>query len=357
MKKPIIVVIGLGWSTAAFIKTINTDKYTVKVISLNDSFIYTPLLAKNIRNNKSLAIHGSDINNDILFHSSEVVDIDFANNSVITINKDNIHYDYLIISHGSVTNTFGIEGVKDNCYFIKDDNQANALRNKINTLANNSNIAVIGCGLTGTEIIGSLLDYRRFNIHAIDALPRAITTFDNKLSNYTIRLWETQNVRTYFNKKVSAIDKTKIYFTDNKELTYDLAIWCGGIKKAPLTEKILNSLKIENSKGIPIDSFMKVKTTTNLFAMGDCAYSGFPPTAQVAYQQGVFTGKYFNSDFKKNDLFEYKSKGQIAYIGLGKSVCQLPYLQSGGNLVYYLNSLIHVYNGINFKQRYALIFS
>ena len=47
MKQDIIIV-GFGWSSASFIKNIDTDIYNVKVISPNDNFIYTPLLANGI---------------------------------------------------------------------------------------------------------------------------------------------------------------------------------------------------------------------------------------------------------------------------------------------------------------------
>lgn len=43
MKKP-----GLGWASASFIKTINTDKFDIRLYSKNH-FVYTPLLAQNIK--------------------------------------------------------------------------------------------------------------------------------------------------------------------------------------------------------------------------------------------------------------------------------------------------------------------
>ena len=44
-----IAVIGSGWGSGSFIKYIDNDKYDVKVISPNNHFIYTPLLANKVR--------------------------------------------------------------------------------------------------------------------------------------------------------------------------------------------------------------------------------------------------------------------------------------------------------------------
>tara|TARA_X000000950_G_C13779644_1_gene604549 strand:- start:721 stop:1017 length:297 start_codon:yes stop_codon:yes gene_type:complete len=98
-----------------------------------------------------------------------------------------------------------------------------------------------------------------------------------------------------------------------------------------------------------------LKNTNNVFAMGDCASYGLPPTAQVAYQQGTYLANQFNTKFSNNSKFIFNNKGQIGYIGKKQSVCQLPYFQSGGNLVYYLNKVIHVYNGVTWKQKSNLI--
>ena len=61
------------------------------------------------------------------------------------------------MSHGSDTNTFNIKGVNENCEFIQNIDNINLIRDKINKLKD-SNIAIIGCGPTGSEIIGNLID-------------------------------------------------------------------------------------------------------------------------------------------------------------------------------------------------------
>jgi NADH:ubiquinone reductase (non-electrogenic) len=355
MEKPKVIVIGLGWGCASFLKTIDTSKYDVKVYSLDNNFVYTPLLAQNTKHSKELTIKGTDINDKVKFENREILDIDFQKNIVKTNKSENCSYDFLVLSHGATVNTFGIKGVEEHCFFLKTSKDAHMLRDRLQSISNGSNIAVIGCGLTGSELIGSLLDYGKFNIHAIDALPRPLIAFDESLSNFVLQFWNTNNVKSYMNHMVSYIDGKSIHIKNNKPILYDISIWCGGIKKSAFTEKLLSKLQLNDKKGLPVNEKLKIKNTNNVFAMGDCASSGFPPTAQVAYQQGTYLANQFNTNFSNNSKFIFKNKGQIGYVGKKQSVCQLPYFQSGGNLVFYLNKIIHVYNGVTWKQKWNLI--
>jgi NADH:ubiquinone reductase (non-electrogenic) len=61
-----------------------------------------------------------------------------------------------------------------------------------------------------------------------------------------------------------------------------------------------------------------------VFAMGDCAFSGFAPTAQVASQQGKFLGRAFRDlGAAPTEAFSYSHKGTMAYIGESKAAFQL----------------------------------
>ena len=123
-KKEKIIVVGFGWGSVNFLKYIDTDKYDVEVISKNKSFLYTPLLARNIKDNKNLELDINNINNKISLIENQVKSVEFDNNNVITSNNT-VNYDYLILSHGSSVNTFNISGVKENCYFFKSNDDAN----------------------------------------------------------------------------------------------------------------------------------------------------------------------------------------------------------------------------------------
>ena len=376
MEKKDIKIIGSGWGCASFLKHIDNTKYNVSVISNNSKFLYTPLLANNTTHDIPLEQHITKINNCITSIDDTVLNVDFVNKKIITENKD-IDYDYLILCHGAQVNTFNIEGVDKYSYFLKDTTDANKIKKQLLNLKKDSNIAVIGCGPTGTELIGNLIDLNKFNIYAVDGLKVPLSMFSQKISDYTIDVWKNKNVHLYFDRFVQKIDKNSIYLKD-KEINYDMAIWCGGIKPNTLTTKINKNLYNECRFGIPVSPTLnliynqpaptyytflysmifgkqKHPDLSCVYAMGDCAYSKNPPTAQVAFQQGKYLASRFNKDFDNDIPFKLESKGQICYIGDKKSVYQLNKFTSNGNLTYYLNKIIHVYNAINFEQSKTLL--
>ena len=379
MEKKNIKIIGSGWGCAAFLKEIDNKKYNVSVISNNPNFLYTPLLANNTTNDIPLEQNITKINNNINYINDTVNDIDFVEKKIITKNNKDLEYDYLILCHGAQVNTFNIEGVNTYSYFLKDTDDAGKIKEKLSTLKKDSNIAVIGCGPTGTELIGNLIDLNKFNIYAVDGLKVPLSMFSQKISDYTIDVWKNKNIHLYFDRFVQKIDKNNIYFKNDK-INYDMAIWCGGLKPNILTNKINTSLHNECRFGIPVSPtlnliYSKPKPTyfsflynfifekkkdpdlSKVFAIGDCAYSKNPPTAQVASQQGKYLAYRFNKNFKNNIPFRLESKGQICYIGDKKSVYQISKFTSNGNITYYLNKIIHIYNAINFDQSKTFISS
>jgi len=345
MAKKNIYIVGFGWASIGFLKEIDINKYNINIISKSGKFNYTPLLAQNIKNNNKITfdIHNIINSNNVNLIEDEVNTIDFERNLVVA-NNVTANFDYLIFSHGSCINTFDISGVEENCNFIKMDDDSKKIKQRLLELPHNSKIIVVGCGLTGSEIIGTLIDYKKFTICALDALPRPLQSFDKNISMMAVNLWKRNGVELYLNNIVSKINKNSIQFKNVKEdLGFDMVIWCAGIKISPLSEKINKTLQLDCNKGIPVNKYLQIKNKPGVFAIGDCAYSGSPPTAQVAYQQGTYLAKQFNNNFDNKSKFEFNNKGQICYIGNRKSVFQNNYFKTGGTLTYYLNTFFHAY--------------
>ena len=189
-----ITLVGFGWGSIGFLHYIDTNKYDVRLISNNKFFLYTPLLAQNINSNKQLQIDANEMNKKFTFIQKKVTDLDFDKRKIYCDDNSNETFDNLIFSHGSDVNTFNIPGVKEHTYFLKTQYDIDNMKKKINTLKDNSTIAVIGCGLSGSELIGTLNDMKKFNIIAVDALPRPLPMFNQKLSTYTTNLWLKENI-------------------------------------------------------------------------------------------------------------------------------------------------------------------
>jgi len=101
---------------------------------------------------------------------------------------------------------------------------------------------------------------------------------------------------------------------------YGMLVWSTGNKPRDLINNFRATLEGDqnNKKGLAVDSRLRVKGTKNIWALGDCAASGFPATAQVAAQQGRYLGNQFNQladhfyEFKKKqDKLKQPSENQV----------------------------------------------
>lgn len=351
-----IVIIGGGWGASSFLKHLylNND-YEVLVISPTDYFIYTPLLINSLFNTINIRYKLNKLN-PITHIQNKVKSIDFEKKEIYLeeLSKSSINYDYLILSHGADNNTFNIPGVQQYCHHIKNENSYSDIQNSLRKVSNRGNIIVIGTSLTGTELVGHLIDQDRFKISIIDSVNKPLPSFDSKVSSQVSTLWEKNQVTQYLGKTVTQVDSKNIYLNDQTKISYDLSFWCGGLKNNELTQQINKLLEVNDPKGIPVSDFLKVSNAPQCYALGDCTSTKFPKTAQVAYQQGKYLADQFNSNFKKNNTFHYKDKGQVCYFGRGRSAYQNNYIHSEGKLIGYLNIFIHAYNAINLDQ--TLIF-
>jgi len=122
-------------------------------------------------------------------------------------------YDKLVVGVGAYSQTFGIPGVKDNAYFLKDVQDARKIRNKLLSCFETAalpttpvalkkqllNFAIVGGGPTGIEFSGELRDIVRedmarlyphlmehVQITVYDVADKILPMFDEKLGKYAL---------------------------------------------------------------------------------------------------------------------------------------------------------------------------
>lgn len=351
MERPTILLIGYGWASIGFLQTIDHTRFRVKVLSANDRFVYTPLLAKNMMKGGILELPFSSRFPQHEFQLAEIEDVDLEKCGVITKTNDIVRGDILILAHGAKVNTFQIPGVREHTQFLQTRSDVLAIKAKMRGLGNNAVIAVIGCGFTGSELVGTLTDTKRFRVVAIDGLPRPMPTFSPDLSLKVMELWKKNRVQMHFDTMVTKIEAGKIHTKKEEIIPYDLAIWCGGIKIHPLSEKVNAQLgKYEGSerRGIMTNGYLEITgSKSKCYAMGDCAITGNPPQAQVAYQQGTYLAHSLNTGMRRP--FVFQNNGQFGYIGQGHSLYQGNYFSGSGRLVGMMNKMMHIYYFYNLQ--------
>lgn len=160
-----------------------------------------------------------------------------------------------------------------------------------------------------------LMDYTEYTLkaEAIDVLTKASV---KEVSKDDIKV------------EVTKPDGTK----DLQTIPFGLLVWATGNKQKGLIQNLAMRLnkQQDSRRGLVVDSCLAVQGAHNIWALGDCANSKLPPTAQVAYQQGSYLAKVFNemaitpsSERPEFQPFDYNHQGALAYIGMDKAVADL----------------------------------
>jgi len=298
-EKKNIVVVGYGWGGKSFCDKIDTNKYNVTVVSKTNYMLNTTKLKKSIDITDLSAMVKFD-KKEIAFVKDECTDI---KENAIILNNKRIPFDYLIIAVGSETNDFGIEGVKENCYYLKDMKDVYKLKEQLDNKNENHLISILGAGPNGLELAFELSKKYK-NIKIIEAMPEILPMFSDKTKEIVKQELKNSNIELFMNSKVNKIEDSLI-FTNNGNLTYETSIWTCGIKPHPLL------LKLTKDKFVVNNNF---KFKNNIYAIGDIVASKElgPPTAQNAKQQGHYLANHFNNNFN-SEPYIYKEKGKIIH--------------------------------------------
>lgn len=195
-----VIVLGTGWGSHAFLKTIDSTKYDVQVISPRNYFAFTPMLAASAVGTvefRSLCEPIRNVNPLADYLEASAEKIDFAQQTIhclsikcegtaCDITRFPVNYDYLVIGVGATVNTFGIPGVREHCQFLKQVEDAANLRKAIANSFERANIpnlspsdiqnaltfVIVGAGPTGVEFTSELRDWletegRRYYPHLL----------------------------------------------------------------------------------------------------------------------------------------------------------------------------------------------
>lgn len=264
-----------------------------------------------------------------------------------------IDYDYLLVTIGAKTNTFGIPGVQENCSFLKEIQDAKTIRTKIVNCFERANMptlsdeqrrslltfVVVGAGPAGVEFASELRDFveqdgskyyptllKYVKIKVIEATNTVLAPFDKSLQEEAIQRMRrpvqikdpaAQNLlpsdyqlqEILLDSPVSRVEKDTIHLKDGRVIKYGgLCVWAGGNGPVPLTQQLIESLgddqtNVQNvARGrIAIDRWMRaLGGEGRVLALGDCTCvieDQVPATGQVASQQGEYLADLMNTHY------------------------------------------------------------
>eukprot|EP00817_Percolomonadidae_sp_ATCC50343_P004739 CAMPEP_0117430818 /NCGR_PEP_ID=MMETSP0758-20121206/10363_1 /TAXON_ID=63605 /ORGANISM="Percolomonas cosmopolitus, Strain AE-1 (ATCC 50343)" /LENGTH=383 /DNA_ID=CAMNT_0005219229 /DNA_START=232 /DNA_END=1380 /DNA_ORIENTATION=- len=366
-----LVLLGTGWGGYSLLKAIDLKKYDVQVVSKRSHFLFTPLLpsaSSGTLEFRSITepIRGArGKKENFHFHQSEAIHID-TNEKMVTCRsvfadeKDQtfgLKYDVLINAIGCDVNTFGIPGVKENAFFVKELEDARKIRYRVlECFEKASNPALslekksellhfifVGAGPTGIETAAELHDfvtqdlatlypdlYLYVEFTVITAENKVLSMFDAKLQEYTRKKFYRDHIKIQTNMRVAGVPKkTMVELSDGSKIPCGMVVWCGGNQSRELLQSptATASFPKNNIDEILVNNNLEVVNQKDVYAIGDCSCVVDAPlvsTAQVASQQGSYLAKQLNrNDTESIVPFKYNHAGLMAYIGNWHAIIEM----------------------------------
>jgi NADH dehydrogenase len=230
---------------------------------------------------------------------------------------------------------------------------------------------IVGGGPTGVEMAGAVaelarhalasdfhnIDPRRAKIILIEAGPRILSGFPEKLSDYAKAALDRLGVTVILNEAVESIDEKGVVVA-GRRIDAGSVIWGAGIAASPAGGWL--GVPLDRAGRVPLNPDLSVKGLSNVYALGDIANSAdehgapLPALAQVAAQQGDYLGRALAAhlqDGRPLPPFKFHNRGNTAIIGRNAAVFDFGWTQLKGRLAWLMWAIIHVYLLVGFDNR------
>ena len=360
MKTTRIVIAGGGF--AGLYAAIHFDKrlarrtdVEVTLISRENFILFTPMLHEVAAGD----LYPGDIVNPLrrILRHVKVVE---AGVQAIDLNLRRVHciggvadhelefeFDHLLLTLGSETNFFNMDGVRDWAVTMKNLADASLLRNRMVALLEEAvfrtddearrellTFVTAGGGFSGTETTGAVNDFVRETVRYYPQLSEQLIRvvvvhpgnfllpeLGEELGRYAERKLRQRKVEVIKGARVASYDGLVVTLSDGTSIPARTLIWTAGVKPSP----VIASLPCEKERGrLLVSEYLAVTGVPGLWAAGDCAAvpilnteNFHPPTAQHGLREGVTVAKNIEATILDRSLksFRYSMMGQLASIG------------------------------------------
>jgi NADH dehydrogenase len=356
MSTPHIVILGAGYGgiiTARNLqRKMNYNEAKVTLVSKHDYHYITTHL--------HMPAAGTDATKNSHIRIDEILDtqkIEFVKAAVTTIQKDEkkvvldngslMSYDYLVVGLGSNPETFGIAGLHEFAFTKWTINGARLLQNhieyqfaKYKTEPDHPEyltFVIGGAGFTGIEFAAELadrtkqlceeydIDPKAVKLISIEAAPTALPGFDPELVEYAMKVLQEKGIEFKISTPIKECTPDGVILANGEEIKSATVVWTGGVRG----NQIVEQSGFETVRGrVKVNEYLQAPDAPEVFVVGDCSVifnaggRPFPPTAQIAMQQGVVCAHNLLASIRNEQkkVFTPEIKGTVASLGKGEAI-------------------------------------
>lgn len=388
-ERPQVVIVGAGFAGLEAAKTLRDAPVRVTLVDRNNYHKFQPLLyevamaglepadiAHNVRN----IFQGHDT---VHFRLGTVVGIDPTLRQVHLYDDDTLSYDFLMLAAGAVVNDFGIPGVDEHAYPLKNVPDAVNLRNRVlrqferydqqgpGSGEGALTFVIVGGGPTGVEMAGALVelfdtlndDFPRLDTHEearcilLEMEGDLLPPYEPSLRTYTRDVLERRGVEVRTNTAVERVEADTVHLDDDHTIPAQTLVWAAGVEASPVAD-LLGGEHARDGR-IVVDSDLSLPNHPGVFAVGDMAAiegeDGYEPQlAQVALQSGRHAARQIQRRVQGDtpEPFEYRDYGQMATIGRNAAVAEFAGgLSFKGLFAWVVWVVLHIAKLVGFRNR------
>ena len=255
------------------------------------------------------------------------------------IPRRTLHYDTLVIAVGSVSNDFGIPGVKEHCHFIDHRKEADqfhqhllrscftAQTQKESIREGQLHIAIAGAGATGVELAAELHSSTRelvefgldritpekdIKITIVEANQRILPGLPEHLSAEITQQLQDIGIEILTGERITEATAEGFSTQSGKFIRAGIKVWAAGIKAPDFLAQI-EGLEVNRGNQLVVETTLQTTKDENIFAFGDCAAcpmgdssGNVPPRAQAAHQQASLLVKSMRCRLAGRPLPRYR---------------------------------------------------
>jgi NADH dehydrogenase len=330
-----VLILGGGFGgVKAALELEGRPDFAVTLVSDQTNFRYYPTLYHSAVGGSPLAssIPLNEIfkNKQVKIINDSAKKIDRDNKKIVGKSGKSYSYDILIVALGVVTNYFGIKGLKQYSYGIKNLEDAQELRDHLHKMMldeqqGDLNYIVIGGGPTGVELAGSLpaflkhvrkrhkLPKKKVHIDLVEAAPRLMPRMSRHYSVALQKRLRRLGVKLYLNQKVEAETPEGLMVSGHNIESHSV-VWTAGVTNHPFLS--VNKFSLTEHGKAQVNELLQAEDF--IYVIGDNVDTPYSGMAQTALHDAKFVAENLKRLASGKQPWPYKPRQPVYVTPAGK---------------------------------------
>jgi len=244
--------------------------------------------------------------------------------------KNQYHYDKAVMALGSVTTFFGIKGMEEHAFGIKQVDEVQKFHDHIHEEVVNKKLDkeffVIGAGPTGIELAGALHEYiqslivlhrlkgSKARVTLVEAAPRIVPRMSETASKIVSKRLKKMGIKVLINHKVEELTGDSIII-DGKKIETKTAVWTSGVANNPFFPTHEADFHLAPNKRVNVNEYLEA--IPNVFVLGDNNTVKFSGMAWPAIHQAKFVARHIARLITKRPTSKFHPRSVMSGLPVG----------------------------------------